>query len=176
MQKIFFSLFLGCIALQIQAQTQRKITANLLMQYNSTIYDVTTVINPWGIGIGLQLFYNSKSAVKPTIDLSGDIYLSHSNIGILGPDNKIIDGVEKMTNLFAGVAYQHSKNLYLCLTAGPGIINGKTLFGIKPSVGFYFTQKQRGTFRVSYINLFNRYPLTKNDFGTISFALGFKLF
>lgn len=176
MKKIIFSLTLCLSLLQTQAQNQRKISANLMAQFNTTLYDITTEYNSGGIGTGLQLFYNNKTKFKPTIECSIDAYLWHSDVGIMGPDGKLIDGVESMKNIFGGIAYQQSRIIYLSLTAGPSFINGKTLLGIKPSVGFYFTQKQRGTFRISYINIFDRYPLTKKDFGSISFALGFKLF
>jgi len=176
MKKIFFSLILLLLLLNTQAQTQRKISANLITQFNTTLYDVTTQYNSGSIGAGLQLFYNNKTKFKPTVECSIDVYLGHSDVAIFGPDGKLMDGVENMKTIFGGIAYQPSRIIYLSLTTGPSFINGKTLLGIKPSVGFYFTQQQRGTFRISWINIFDRYSLTKKDFGSISFALGFKFF
>jgi hypothetical protein len=48
--------------------------------------------------------------------------------------------------------------------------------GVKPSFGFYFSKNQRWTGKVSYINVFNRDKTTKEDFGSISLAIGLKLF
>jgi hypothetical protein len=48
--------------------------------------------------------------------------------------------------------------------------------GIKPSLGFYFDRYQKWTGKFSYINVFNRDVETKEDFGSVSFAIGLKLF
>lgn len=81
-----------------------------------------------------------------------------------------------MVNLFIGSSFQPTQNFFLLFVAGPGFINGQTLFGIKPSIGFYFSKNQRWTGKLSYINIFNQDKVTKEDFGTISFAIGVKLF
>ena len=68
------------------------------------------------------------------------------------------------------------QNIYLSVVAGPSFISGQTLLGIKPSFGFYFTKTQRWTGKVSYINVFNRTRIAKEDFGSLSLAIGLKLF
>jgi hypothetical protein len=49
------------------------------------------------------------------------------------------------------------------------------LFGLKPSVGFYFSKSQGWAGKLSYINVYNRGERRKEDFGSISFSLGVKL-
>jgi hypothetical protein len=84
--------------------------------------------------------------------------------------------VRGMINLFLGSSFHPTQNVYLSFLAGPSFISGQTLLGIKPSIGFYFSKAQKWTGKVSYINIFNRTKITKDDFGSLSVAVGLKLF
>lgn len=177
MRKFITTLFACFILTLTFGQTERKISSYLLTQFNKTIYDRTLGNNPWGVGLGLQTFFNNKTKFKPTIEITGDIYLEDNKLLSLTPDQKPIDDdLGSMVNVFLGSSYQFTPGTYLSLTAGPSFSNGRTLLGIKPSFGFYFSNKQRWTGKVSYINIFNREKLTNDDFGTVSLALGIKLF
>ncbi len=179
MRKFFIVLFTCFLLTQSFGQTQRKVSAFLQTQYNSTLYDYTKGNNPWGIGLGLQAFLNNKTKFKPTIELTGDIYLEDDKVLRLNPDGSIPkddNSVSGMVNLFAGSSFHPSQSVYLSFVAGPSFISGQTLLGIKPSVGFYFSKNQKWTGKVSYVNIFNRTQLTKEDFGSLSLAIGLKLF
>lgn len=175
-------IFISCFFLtQSYAQTQRKVSTYLLAQYTNTLYDYTIGNNPWGMGFGLQTFLNNKTKFKPTLELTGDIYLEDDKVlrGVtLNPDGSIAkyaEDVPGMINLFAGASFHPTQNIYLSLTAGPGFIGGNTFFGIKPSIGFYFSDTQQWTGKISFINIFNRGDASQ-DFGSLSFAIGLKLF
>ena len=157
-------------------QTQKKVNTYLLAQYNNTISDRTIGNNPWGMGLGLQAFFNNKSKFKPTIELTGDLYLENDKVFRLNTDGSAINTVESMVNLFFGSSYHPAKDVYVSLTAGPSFISGQTLVGIKPSFGFYFSKTHRWTGKLSYIHIFNRDKTTKEDFSSVSVAIGFKLF
>ena len=178
--KRFFVIIIGCFILaQGFGQTQRKVTTYLLSQYNNTLYDYTKGNNPWGIGLGLQTFLNNKTKFKPTIEITGDIYLEDDKVLRLNSDGSIPksdNSVSCMVSLFIGSSFHPTKNIYLSFVAGPAFINGQTLLGIKPSFGCNFSKNKRWTGKVSYINVFNRTPQTKEDFGSLSFAIGLKLF
>jgi hypothetical protein len=158
------------------AQKQRKVSTYLFAGYNKTIYDITLGNNPSGIGLGLQAFLNNKTKFKPTIELADYIYLENDKVMRLTNNSKPIDGVRSMVNLFVGSSFHPTQKIYFSFVAGPAFINGQTLLGIKPSFGFYFSEKKKWTGRVSYINVFNRNKSTKNNFGSICFAIGLKLF
>jgi hypothetical protein len=176
MKKII-SLFIFCFILtQAFGQTQRKVTTYLLTQYNKTIYDKTLDNNPWGIGLGLQTFFNNKTKFKPTVELTGDIYLLDDKVFRMNSDGTEIKSVHAMINLFLGTSFTPTQNIYLSFLAGPSFISGQTLLGIKPSLGFYFSKKQRWIGKVSYINVFNRDKTPAEDFGSISFSIGVRLF
>jgi len=131
------------------------------------------------MGIGLQTFFNNKTKFKPTIELTGDIYLEDDKVLRLDPDGSIPktdNTVRQMINLFAGSSFHPTQKIYLSFIAGPSFIGGETFLGIKPSFGFYFSKTQRWTGKISYINIFNRTQGVKEDFGSLSLAIGFKLF
>ncbi|CAN5544425.1 hypothetical protein BH10BAC3_BH10BAC3_41180 [soil metagenome] len=176
MQKII-STFLVCfIVTNTFGQTQKKVTTYLLTQYNKTISDRTIGNNPWGVGLGLQTFFNNKSKFKPTIDLTGDIYLEDDKVFRTNTDGSPINDVRGMVNLFFGSSYDATKSIYVSLVAGPSFISGQTLIGIKPSFGFYFPKTHKWTGKISYINIFNRDKTTKEDFSSLSLSVGLKLF
>jgi len=160
-------------------QTQRKASTFLLTQYNVTLYDYTKGNNPWGIGLGLQTFLNNKTKVKPTIELTGDIYLEDDKVLRSNPDGTFPENGNDgrgMVNLFAGSSFHPTQNIYFAFVAGPSFISGQTLLGIKPTFGFYFSKTQKWTGKISYINVFNRTKIINEDFGSLSFAIGLKLF
>ena len=175
MQKLIATFLFFFIFTLSFGQAQRKVTTYLLTQYNKTIYDRTSGNNPWGVGLGLQTFFNNKTKFKPTIELTGDIYLEDDKVLRLDPDGTIpttSNDVRGMVNLFFGSSFHPTQNIYLSLVAGPSFISGQVLLGIKPSFGFYFSKNQRWTGKLSYINVFNRDKITKEDFGSVSLAIG----
>ena len=176
MQKTITVFLLCFIVTNIFAQSKRKVSTYLQANYNQTLNDITIGNNPWGAGIGLQTFINTKTVFKPTIELTGDLYLMDDKVYRMNADGTPIETVEAMVNLFAGTSFNATKNIYISVVAGPSFIHGKTLFGLKPSLGFYFSKSKRGTGKISYINIFNRDRLTKQDFNSVSLSLGFKLF
>lgn len=179
MRRFFIVFFTFFIFTQSFGQTQRKASTFLLAQYNSTLYDYTKGNNPWGIGLGLQTFLNNKTKFKPTIELTGDIYLEDDKVLRSNPDGTFPENgndVRGMVNLFAGSSFHPTQNIYFSFVAGPSFISGQTLLGIKPTFGFYFSKTHKWTGKISYINVFNRTKIINEDFGSLSFAIGLKLF
>jgi hypothetical protein len=179
MLKVYMSL-LFCFAFGGSfAQTERKIPIYLSLQYNKTLYDYTIGNNPWGIGLGLQAFLRNKTMFEPTVELTGDVYLEDDKTLRLNPDGSIPvrdNDVGGMTNLFAGFTFKPVRSVYLSFTAGPSFIRKRTYLGVKPSLGFYFSKTKKWTAKVSYINITNRVEITDDDFGSLSLAVGCKLF
>lgn len=167
---------LCCVFLNAFSQSGDKVSLYLHGQYNKTIYDRTAGNNPWGIGSGLQLFINTQSKLKPTIDFTADAYLEDDKVLRVNSDETPVEDLRGMINLFGGLSWHPRQSLYFSVVAGPGFINGRSLMGIKPSFGFYFSESQKWTGKFSYINVFNRDRVTKDDFGSISFSVGIKLF
>lgn len=176
MSKFIASFILCFVITTTFGQTHGKMSTYLLIQYNNTIYDRTLGNNPWGVGLGLQTFFNTKTKFKPTIELTGDLYLEDDKVFRVNDDGTPMPDVRGMVNLFIGTSFSAAKNIYLSFVAGPSFISGQTLLGIKPSFGCNFSKMQRCFAKLSYINVFNRGNLNKEDFGSISLAIGLKLF
>ena len=180
MAKLISTLILCFFLTQSFAQTQRKVSIYFLTQYNKTLYDYTKGNNPWGIGVGIQAYLNGKSKLKPTVEVTSTVYLEDDKVLRSNPDGsfpKDDNSVSSMTNLFAGAAFQATKNLYLSFLGGPSFINNETLLAIKPSIGFHFLQNQRMTAKLSYINVFKRTKgIDNGDFSSLSLAIGVKLY
>ncbi len=172
----FIFLFMATVTF---AQTQKKISGYFLAEYNSTIYDRTIGNNPWGAGLGFQAFYNTHSKWKPVFEITSDLYLQSDKLLRLDPDGSTPTtdyGFNSMTNLFIGESFHPNSTVYFSFSGGPSFIGGYTYPGIKPSFGFYFSRSQKVMGKISYINVFNRYKTTKEDFGSLSLAFGIKLF
>lgn len=174
-------VILVCYIVLIQhfAQAQRRISTYLFTEYNNTLHDYTLGNNPWGAGLGLQAFYNTKTKFKPTIEVTGDVYLEDDKVFRADPDGNFPgndNSVGGMLNVFAGASYHPSHYFFVSLLAGPSFINRSPLFGVKPSLGFCFPKNQRWMAKVSYINIFNRTKIINEDFSSLSFAIGIKLF
>jgi len=167
---------LCCLSMTVAlGQSSKKSVGYLSAEYNKTLYDRTVGNNPWGVGLGFQTFFNNNRKVKATVDLTADIYLEDDKV-LRTNDTIPVADLGGMANLFAGVSYQPIKMMYLSFVAGPSFISGTTLFGLKPSLGFYFSSAQRCTFKIYFINVFNRDKITKQDFGTVGFSFGAKIF
>lgn len=176
MKKLIPTFLLCFLLTQLFGQTQKKVSTYLFTEYNKTITGATLGNNPSGIGLGLQAFFNNKTKFKPTIEITGDIYLEDDKVYRTDLNGTPLNDVPGMVNVFIGSTFQPTKNFFLSFTGGPSFIGGETLFGIKPSIGFYFSKNQRWAGKVSYINIFNQDKITKEDFGSISLSVGLKLF
>lgn len=179
MQKAVITLLLVFIVATSFSQSQRKFSAYLGTQFNLTTNDYTIENNPWGVGLGLQAYYNTQSKFKPTIELSGDLYLADDYVLRLNPDGNFPENgnaIDGMINLFAGSSFHPNQRVYVAFVAGPSFIGDQTLFGVKPSFGFYFSKSHKWTGKISYINIFNRTKMIREDFGSISLSIGRKLF
>jgi hypothetical protein len=176
MQKVFITFLLCFILTQSFGQIQRKVSTYLLTQFNKTIYDRTIGNNPWSVGLGIETYFNNKTKFKPTIELTGDIYLQDDKVFRANSDGTEIPDVSGMVNLFVGTSFNPTQNIYLSVVGGPSFLSGLTLLGIKPSFGFYFSKSQKWTGKVSFINIFNRDKTTKEDFGSLSLSVGRRLF
>ncbi|MBC7625992.1 hypothetical protein [Ferruginibacter sp.] len=176
MQKIIVSLLLSFILTQGFAQQEKSLSTYLSFQVTPALHDQTLGNNPLGMGLGLQTFFNVSSKFKPTAEITGDIYFPHDDVFRMNGDGTAKLEVPSMVNLLAGAEFAPAKNIYVSLVAGPSFINGQTLLAMKPSLGFYFSSKQRWTGNIAYINVFNRGNVVKENFTSVSLAIGVKLF
>ena len=175
MQKLITTFLLCFILTHAFGQKDRKTSFYLEGQYNQTLSDVTIGNNPWGMGLGLQMFFRQASIVKPTVELTADAYLMNDKVYRTYLDGTPIVTVGGMINIFAGASVHPVRNAYLSFVAGPSFVGGQTLLGLKPSLGFYFSSNQKVTGKIFYINVLKRESRAKQNFTSISIALGVRL-
>jgi hypothetical protein len=140
------------------------------------MYDRTKGNNPWGMGTGTFVMLQSKTAFRCMGELTADYNFVDDKVLRLNSDGSETPGVRGVVNLFAGISCHPSRSFYVSLAAGPSFISGSVRAGVKPSIGFYFSPKQKWTGRFSFCNIFNRDKASGEDFGVISFSIGTKIF
>ena len=176
MTKLFLTFLACCVLGASFAQSPHKISIYLQTQFTRTLYDRTKGNNSEGIGLGLEGYFCNRSKIKPTIVFTADAYLLDDKVARLNGDNEILDDVSGMINLLGGVSYHPVNKFYASLVAGPSFIGSQTLFAVKPSIGIFFSNTQRWTGKISYLNVFDRDKESKRDFGAISVAIGLRLY
>ena len=165
-----------CLLLINVGYSQRKFSLYLQGQYNQTIYDATAGNNPWAMGLGFQLFFHQYSKFNAVIDLTADAYLEDDKVFRMYPDGTAIPDLGGMINFFAGASYHPSTRLCISFVGGPGFLSGERRWGIKPSIGYYFSENKRWIGKASFINIFDRDKRSGMDFGSISLSLGVRLY
>lgn len=156
--------------------SQNKIHSYLLTQFNQTLYDVTYGNNIWGLGLSGFAIYDCKTKIKPVIEVNTSFIFLDDKVGRMDSSDNLIESVTGISSVLAGAMLTPTKSTYISVVAGPSFLNGKMLMTLKPSVGFYFPKNKRFTAKFAFTNVYNRYKPTKEDFGSLNIALGFRLF
>jgi hypothetical protein len=176
LKKTTITLLLSFVIANCFSQLHNKISSYLLAQYIHTTHDVTLGNNPWGAGLDAIILYKNKTKFLPVIDLGAGIFLEDDKVARLDTTSKMIESIGFIGNAYIGVAIKPEKHVYVSFVAGPAFINGQALLGIKPSVGFYFSKKQRCTAAFSFATIYNRYKPASDDYKSVNIALGIRLF
>jgi hypothetical protein len=176
MKQIALSLLLCSMLSHLFAQKAKTVSTYLSFSYSKTVYDKTLGNNPGAVGLGLQSNLNMRSIIRPSLELTGDIYLEDDKVLRTNEGKPIEDVGGVVVSVFTGLSVNPSENFYCSFLLGPTFINGRTLLAIKPSIGFNFSKNQRFTGKVSFVNIFNREPMSKDDMGSVNIAFGVKLF
>jgi hypothetical protein len=124
LKKLIPTILLCFLLTGVFGQRQKEVTTYLWAQYNKTIYDGTLGNNPSGVGLGLQTFFNNKTKFKPTIELSGDIYLEDDKVLRTDINGTPVNEVPGMINLFVDSSFHPTQNIYLSFVAGLSFIGG----------------------------------------------------
>lgn len=171
----------GCIVLAIffvtncYCQNNRKLSAFLSFQGNKTSYDRTITNNNGGMGFGLQTNLNTKTRVKPTLEINADLFAGTKEL-YLTADFKPIDAKSGVLGIYTGPLFEPMKRLFIAATFGASIYNNQAHFGVRPSVGLYSSKRKNCAVKISFTNIYQRDDISNESFGYFSFALAVKLF
>jgi hypothetical protein len=174
MRRIFFFLPL-LIATSCFGQTDRKLSTFFSFQVNKTLYDRTKFNNSGGIGLGLHTFLNTKTLIKPTLEINADLFAG-TKVLYLTADGKPIYGKHSMLSIHAGPSFSVTDRLFIATTIGSHIYNSDVHFGVRPFVGFYPSKRKLWSAKVSFTNVFQQDHISNESFGYASFGLAAKLF
>lgn len=157
------------------AQTERKVSSTLFAQVDRTLYDRTVTNNAGGVGVGLQSSINTRTLVKPVVEVTADLFAGTKELYVT-EDDKPIDAKRDVLGIYAGALLQPSHRLFISTTGGISFFNGKGHFGVRPSVGYHLSKDGRFTAKAAFTHIFQRDAISNQPFGYGSFALGVKLF
>ncbi|MFY7652877.1 MAG: hypothetical protein ACOVQE_09245 [Chitinophagaceae bacterium] len=168
--------FLLCIGfVNGYGQTKKRAPLYLIINYNKTLSDITAGNNARSLGLGLQRFSTSSTVIKPTVELSADVYLMDDKLLRIWADGTPVNTVGTMFTIFGGGYVDIADYFYISMVGGPGFLGGQTLLGIKPSIGIHVDKEKQLTAKFSYINILNREPRAKQNFTSFSFSLAISI-
>ncbi|HEY0039761.1 MAG TPA: hypothetical protein VGB71_03810 [Flavisolibacter sp.] len=173
MKQIFFFVTLF-IATNSFSQDGRRVSVFLSFQANTTLYDRTASNNSGGVGLGLQTTLNTKTFVRPTLEINGNIFGGTKEL-YLTADGKPIYGKSGVLSIHGGPFIQLSDRFFFAATVGSHFYNDDVHFSARPSVGVYPTKGRKWTLKTSFTNVFQRDEISKESFGYLSFAIALKL-
>jgi hypothetical protein len=173
MKQLFFFITL-IIATNSFSQQDRKVSVFFSTQTNKTLYDRTVSNNSFGFGIGLQTIVNTKTFVRPTIEINGYIFSGTKEL-YLTADDKPIYGKNAVLSIHAGPFIPLSKHVFFATTVGTHFYNNDVHFSARPGLGVFPTKSRKWILRTSFTNVFQRDEISNESFGYLSFAISIKL-
>jgi hypothetical protein len=174
MKKFILLLWLFSGISDTHAQKQKKLSVNLDIHINNTLYDRTLPNNATGFGFGMQTLIITNSPWKGIVDLAADAYGGTKQL-FLTVDGKPVYSKSDVVTAFAGVVFEPNSKWYGGITAGTAIFNSHVYFGLKPLIGIPFL-RQRMIFKIGMVHIFQRDEISNQSFGYLTFGLGVKLF
>lgn len=168
---LFVTLF---IATHSFSQADRKVSIFLSFEANKTLYDRTASNNSGGVGFGLQSVLKTKTFVRPTLEINGDIYGGTKELYIT-TDGKPMYGKSSVLSIHGGPFIQLTDQFFTAATIGSHFYNDDVHFSVRPSVGVYPTRGKNWTLKTSFTNVFQRDEISNENFGYLSFAIALKL-
>jgi hypothetical protein len=163
------------VATSCFSQADRKVSTLLSFQANKTLYDRTITNNNAGVGFGLQTLVNTKTSIKPLLEINADLFAGTKEL-YLTNDGKPIEAKSGILGIYVGPMLYATEQLFIATTIGTSLYNSKSHFGVRPSIGFYPSKSKKWTANASFTNIFQRDDFSKEGFGYLSFALAVKLF
>jgi len=144
-------------------------------EYSQTLKDRTKENNSSAFGVGVQAVLVNQSKFSPILNISDDFVFINDKVLRTNHDGSKMETIENVLKVFVGANFNPTESFYISMAGGPSFINGETLLGIKPSIGFYFPKTKKWTAKISYINIFNRDSGEKEDYGSLNFSIGFRI-
>lgn len=165
---IIFLLVLSPV--YILGQTNLKISSSIKSQGNLLVYPNSG----YGAGVGIEIDAKFQSKFKPYVGFNWDFFPA-SDVSTTFEGEPVPD-LRSIPSVFIGIAYQPIDRFWFSLEGGPSFVPSHTYFSLKPTIGYYFDQKQRLGVDIALTNIFNADIINDSSYGYLSLGLMFKLF
>jgi hypothetical protein len=177
MKKLLTAFLVFNVVTSVRAQEKDRLwNVYCKVQYTRTIDDLARGNNPWGVGAGLKVFLNTTKWFRPSLDLSGDLYLYGNKALLTGPGGERLPTVTSVSRLLAGPSLEAAKHFNAGIMVGPTFVNADVLFTIKPYVLIFMNSQQNAFLKVAYLHVYNRGWVIHQNFTSTSVSLGFRIF
>jgi len=167
--------FFACLTVA-NAQTDKKISIFIHQEYSKTLSDRTKENNISGLGFGIKALWGRQSRFSPYIQMADDFVFLDDKVWRGNSDGSLQLPVENAFKVFAGVNWNISQAFHLSTGAGPSFINSQTLPSFKAGLGLYFGKSQRWILSTDYISILNRDSGEKQNYNSVVFSIGLRLF
>jgi hypothetical protein len=176
MKKLILLLSVILLYATLYGQSKHKISMEMGLKYDYTVYDRVVAHNGEGIGIGLTLLMATKSNFKPMLEFTADIFV-RNDVGYSTADSIAYEDKSRIPAIGIGGIYQPFKRIYFIFTLGPAFMSSSSIYlGIKPGVGCYIGKKNRFNAKFCLMNIFQREEASNEPFGYLTMGLGVRLF
>ena len=157
-------------------QTNRKLSTYLLPEVSKTLSDRTKWNNQYGLGLGIQTLWRANLTFSPFVLLSDDFIFNDDKVFRTNNDGTVQTSVENVFKVIVGTNIKLIGGPHVSLDSGASPTNGQTLFTIKPGIGINLGKNSRGTLKVDYFEIFNRFSGERQNYTSLVFSLGIRLF
>lgn len=172
---------ISCLVFQVAlftcfGQNHVRLSIYLLPEVSQTLADRTKANNETGLGIGMQAIWRASPAFSPFVQVSDDFIFYDDKVYRTNPDGSEQLALGNVVKALAGANINLIGGLHISLAAGAGFTNGQTLFTIKPGLGLFLGKNRRLLLKTDYVNMLNRYSGERQNYQSLVFSLGFRLF
>jgi len=161
---------------QASGQEIKKVGIYFLPEISQTLADRTKWNNQTGLGLGIQTVWHASSRFSPFLHVSDDFIFYDDKVGRTNADGSDQTSIENALKAVVGTNINIVGGLHLSLGSGVSFINGQSLFIVRPGLGVFFGKSQRATLKIDYTEIFNRYSGARQNYSSLVFALGVRLF
>ena len=171
------AVFAGLISMNTaRAQDGRKLSVFLQPEYTRTLSDWTKGNNSAGYGIGFKANWARKATISLSLQVADDFLYDNDKVGYVDANGNLYEEVSNALKIFAGVDWNISPVFHGSAGVGPSFINGQMLASFKVGMGLYLGSSQRLQVSADYISILNRDSGVKQNFNSLVFSLGLRLF
>jgi hypothetical protein len=163
-------IVLAFLPFYLMGQSNLKISSSIKTQSNLLVYPN----KGYGAGVGIEIDAKFQSKFKPYVGFNWDCFPAAAVLTTF--EGERVPDMRCISSVFIGLAYQPFNRFWFSLEGGPSFVPSHTYLSLKPTIGYYFDQKQRLGIDISLTNIFHADIINDSSYGYMSLGLMIKLF